>query len=58
MKQLFQEAINNFELLSGVEKAGFAFWSLTTIAFYVSLGVILTLILQDQFTKLKQFLKK
>lgn len=54
MEQIIQEAIASFKTLSLADKAGFTFWSLCVLGFYVSLGAILYLIIKDGVSKLKK----
>ena len=53
MQKIIHEAIANFETLSLADKAGFTFWSLCVLAFYVSLGVVVYLVAKEGVSKLK-----
>ena len=54
MQKIIHEAIANFETLSLADKAGFTFWSLCVLAFYLSVGVVLYLVAKEEFLKLKK----
>jgi len=58
MEKIIQEAIANFETLSLADKAGFTFWSLCVLAFYLSLGAVLYHVAKEGIAKLKGLLHK
>jgi len=53
-----QQIIANFETLSLADKAGFTFWSLCVLAFFLSLGVVLYHVAKEGIAKLKGMLPK
>ncbi len=54
LKEQFDQAVQVFNSLDGIEKAVFSFWGLCTAMFYGTLIYILFLIGKEGITRLKR----